>query len=137
MVTYAQKWTKETHPADEMLNAPAWTEYTYEDSHVYLSFAENGYLIYIDMNPNYGCFYGAYPELQIGFYDSDGKYLRKKTIDVTGGSSKLSNKKLCFITFEDEELITYLQKETGKIRFVAKGFNFVNIDFKIPCFNNH
>ncbi|MBQ7209313.1 MAG: hypothetical protein IJS05_00230 [Paludibacteraceae bacterium] len=125
-----QEWVKEVHPTDEMLNKPAFINYKYKDSKIEIGTCDGCSVLFVTLNERYNCFSNNSREIQVGFYDAKGKYLRKKSVFL----EEADEDKKCFVIIEDKDIANYLLNSKGSIRIVAKGYYADNnIDLNIPC----
>lgn len=128
------RWQKEYHPVDELLEIPAYTEYSFENDDVFIVISAD--LSDSEANIVMGFYTHHFKELEdklyilAGFYAPNGNLISKKNIQVT-----VSNSNTNIISCFDKEIKDYLLNKNGYIRLVSFETREGSLDIKIPCFN--
>lgn len=127
-------WDKMVYDADELEGTESYTSYCYWDEDGMVVFNSNSSIYALSTNRGFFDYKGNSVSVIVGFYDLDGKLLKKETslFYVSPG------KRDCCFSSKEEGIFfkKYIEEERGYVRFIVPRYGKSNFDFKIPCMNN-
>lgn len=138
---YSQSWSSTHHDEDPMKKMEAYDSFSFTDSDgnmfVFWSNSPKNFRIISNESLfNYNI-NSRWVELEIGFYDENGKFVKKIRTNGRADDDEPSRLENMSFTKGSKEIISYIKEQKGSIRFLVPLYGSASgMDFTVPCMKN-